>query len=102
MTQSRIRVLPPQIPAPHIESLPLANARRWISPYEGDENEALISVFFTQNAYHQVVIHASSNLEVEVGGVLVGKWCEDSGAARQYIVITACLPARFTQQGSVF
>ena len=85
-----------------MENLPLENARRWISPFEGDGNGVPVSVFFTQNAYHQAVRHASSSLDFEVGGILVGKWCEDSGSARQYIVISACLPARFTQQGSVF
>lgn len=102
MTQSRIRVLPLDSPAPRMASLPLDGARRWISPYEGVGNGAPVSVFFIQNAYNQAVAHASSNLEVEVGGVLVGKWCMDSESARQYVVISACLPARFTQQGSVF
>ena len=83
-------------------SLPLENARHWISPYESDGTNPPVSVFVTQNAYHQAVVHASSNLEVEVGGVLVGKWCADSETSRQYIVVTAGLPARFTQQGSVF
>jgi proteasome lid subunit RPN8/RPN11 len=48
------------------------------------------------------VVHTSSELEYEVGGILVGKWCADSETARQYIVVAAVLPARFTQQGSVF
>lgn len=32
----------------------------------------------------------------------MGKWCADPETLQQYIVITATLPARFTQQGSVF
>jgi proteasome lid subunit RPN8/RPN11 len=102
MTYSRIRVLPPKSPAPRMASLPLENARHWISPYESDGNDAPVSVFLTQNAYNQAMAHASSDLEYEVGGILVGKWCEDSEATRQFIVVTASLPARFTQQGSVF
>lgn len=47
-------------------------------------------------------MHASSDLDYEVGGVLVGKWFADSETTRQYIVITAALPARFTQQGNYF
>ena len=102
MTNSHIRVLPPESPAPRMASLPLENTRQWISPYEGDGNRAPVSVFFTRNACDQAMTHASSNLEVEVGGVLLGKWCMDSETNRQYIVVTAALPARFTQQGSVF
>ena len=83
-------------------SLPFENARHWISPNEGVGYDAPVSVFLTQDAYHQVVVHASTDLEYEVGGVLVGKWCMDSETTRQYIVVTASLPARFTQQGSVF
>jgi proteasome lid subunit RPN8/RPN11 len=82
--------------------LPLENTRRWISPHECAGNKVPVSVFLTQNAFNQAVAHTSSNLEDEVGGILVGKWCVDPGTGRQYIIITACLPARFTQHGSVF
>jgi len=34
-----------------------------------------------------------SDLNNEVGGILVGKWCADSETTRQFIVITAALPA---------
>ncbi len=102
MTYSRVRVLPPESPSPRMASLPLENARHWISPYEGDGNGAPVFVFLTRNAYNQAVLHASSNLEAEVGGVLLGKWFVDSETTRQYIVVTTALPARFTQQGSVF
>jgi proteasome lid subunit RPN8/RPN11 len=80
----------------------MENVRHWISPYEGSGNGAPVSVFLTQNAYNQAMVHASSDLEKEVGGILVGKWCLDPEATRQYIVVTASIPARFTQQGSVF
>ena len=102
MSQLRIHLLPPENPAPCLASLPMGKARRWTSPYEGETDSAPVSVFLTQNARNQAVLHASSDLENEVGGVLVGKWCADSETARQFIVITATLPARFTQQGSVF
>jgi proteasome lid subunit RPN8/RPN11 len=102
MTQSRIRVLPPKSPAPQKARLPLENARRWLSPYEGDGISAPVSVLLSQSAYDQAVVHTSSELEFEVGGILVGKWCADPETSRQYIVVVAALPARFTQQGSVF
>jgi proteasome lid subunit RPN8/RPN11 len=85
-----------------MDSMPVENAWHWISPYEGDDNSAPVSVFLTQNAFNQVVVHASSDLENEVGGVLVGKWCVDPENTRQFIVVKASLPARFTQQGNVF
>jgi proteasome lid subunit RPN8/RPN11 len=102
MTRSRIRVMPFESPTPRMARLPLENARRWISIYESEEICAPISIFFTRNAYIQAVAHADSDLDVEVGGVLVGRWYVDSEAGRQYVVITTSLPARFTQQGSVF
>jgi len=80
----------------------MGNAWHWISPYEVNGNEAPISVFLTRSAFNQVAMHASSDPEVEVGGVLVGKWCVDPETTRQYIVVTASLPAQFTQQGSLF
>jgi proteasome lid subunit RPN8/RPN11 len=102
MNQLRIHLQPPESLVPRLASLPLEKARHWISPYEGEGEGVLVSVFLTQNAWNQAVQHASSDLDNEVGGILVGKWCADSETARQFIVITATLPARFTQQGSVF
>jgi proteasome lid subunit RPN8/RPN11 len=102
MSQLRVHMQPPESQVPHLASLPLEKARHWISPYEGEGDEAPISVFLTQNARNQAVLHASSDLDNEVGGILVGKWCADSETTRQFIVITATLPARFTQQGRVF
>ncbi|MGB8213438.1 MAG: hypothetical protein WCE68_07750 [Anaerolineales bacterium] len=102
MTQLRIHILPPENPAPQMASLPLEKARCWISTYEEAGLCAPILVFLTRCAYDQATVHASSDLKNEVGGILVGKWCADPETARQYILITATLPARFTQQGSVF
>jgi len=102
MNQLRIHMMPPVSPVPRLASLPLEKARHWISLYEGVGNDAPISVFLTKTACNQAMRHASSDLENEVGGVLVGKWCADPETLQQYIVITATLPARFTQQGSVF
>jgi proteasome lid subunit RPN8/RPN11 len=102
MTQSRIRILSSLGPGPQIASLPIENARRWISPYEFDGNRAFIPVFFSRNAYEQAVSHAASNMEVEVGGVLVGRWCADSATGQQFIIVSATLPARFTHQGSIY
>jgi proteasome lid subunit RPN8/RPN11 len=37
-----------------------------------------------------------------VGGVLVGNWFSDVATNKQFIVVEATLPARFTRQGSVY
>lgn len=75
---------------------------RWVSPHEEPGTYAPVSVFVSQDAYGSMVEHAAGELDNEVGGVLVGKWCEDAAACRQFILVVATLQARFTQQGSVF
>jgi proteasome lid subunit RPN8/RPN11 len=102
MTIPRIHVSPPENPAPQSADLPLENSRRWLSPFEEDGVIPQISVFLTQLAYNQAVSHAASELNNEVGGVLVGKWCAEAASCRQFIVAVAALPARFTLQGSVY
>ncbi len=102
MTQSRIHFSPPEGPTPQPATMPLDNSVRWVSPHERTGSQAVVSVFVTQSAYIRAASHAASELENEVGGVLVGKWCLDAGTCRQFIVVVAALPARFTQQGSVF
>ena len=102
MTQSRIHFSPPENPAPQPATLPLENAVRWVSPFEEPGIHPPVSIFMTQTAYTRAVSHASSELENEVGGVLVGRWCLDAETCHQFILVVAALPARFTQQGSVF
>ena len=94
--------MPAESPAPQPAALPTGNTRRWLSPFENAGDSAPVSVFFAHNTYHQVVEHAASNMDDEVGGVLLGKWCADPETARQYILVTGSLPARFTQHGNVF
>jgi proteasome lid subunit RPN8/RPN11 len=98
----RIRISPPESPAPQSATLPVDNARRWVSPHEKAGAGASVSVFVTQSAYIHAVIHAASEPDYEVGGVLVGKWCADTETGQQFIVVAAALPARFTRQGSVY
>jgi proteasome lid subunit RPN8/RPN11 len=102
MTQFRIHFSPPESPVPLPAAIPLDNSVRWVSPHEDTGTQAVVSVFVTQSAYSCAVSHATSELDNEVGGVLVGKWCLDAETCQQFIVVVAALPARFTQQGSVF
>lgn len=46
--------------------------------------------------------HATSDLECEVGGILVGNWSINSEIRQQFILVEAVLPARFTRQGSIY
>ena len=82
--------------------MPLSGARRWFSPDEEPGFTPNIPVFVAQSAYLGFVEHAASDLEREVGGILVGNWSMDTGTRQQFIVVEAALPARFTRQGSVY
>lgn len=62
----------------------------------------MLAVFLAHDTLNQVVSHAESDLDNEVGGVLLGIWCVDPETSRQFILVKASLPARFTQQGNVF
>ena len=82
--------------------MPLKHARRWVSPFEELDTEPQLAVFVTQEAYRRVNEHAASQLDNEVGGVLVGDRSAETGTGKPFIVVETCLPARFTRQGSVY
>jgi proteasome lid subunit RPN8/RPN11 len=82
--------------------MPIELARRWFSPFEAPGFHPRLAVFVSQMAYNQVVTHAASEAEQEVGGLLAGSWCTDGDGAGQYILVETALPARFTRQGKVF
>jgi proteasome lid subunit RPN8/RPN11 len=50
----------------------------------------------------RVCAHAGSDLENEVGGVLLGQWRLDSSSGREYVVVEAVLRARHTRHGSSY
>jgi proteasome lid subunit RPN8/RPN11 len=107
---SRIRLSPPEEAAPYRAHIPTAHARYWRSPFEGNGEigpspapfRPRLSVFMTQRAYVRCCAHAGSDLNNEVGGVLVGKWRADAETGQPFIVIEAVLPARHTRQGSTY
>ncbi len=102
MSNPSLRIQPPAKPTPQPASLPLTRSRRWFSPFEGPKYFTQLPIFITQNAYREVAEHAASELDAEVGGMLVGDWCTETGSGQQFIVVENGLPARFTQQGSVY
>jgi proteasome lid subunit RPN8/RPN11 len=91
----------PDMMQPTKTPIPVRQASRWISPYDDEDLAPLVSVFLSQPAYSRICVHAVSDMNNEVGGILVGEWClaEDHG---QFIVVENALPARHTRQGSVY
>ena len=99
---SRIRIEPAEELQPRPAAIPLAFAQRWDSPFDRDGIKTTVKVFVTQPAYARMCVHASSEMEQETGGILVGQWCTDVDTDEQFIVVENALPARYTRQGSVY
>jgi proteasome lid subunit RPN8/RPN11 len=102
MSPLRIRIQPPETPPPQPAIMPVSTARRWLSAHEDGLQLRSIPVFMTQSAFSHAVLHAASEPDYEVGGVLLGKWCVDVENGQQFVVAETALPARFTRQGSVY
>jgi proteasome lid subunit RPN8/RPN11 len=96
-----IQVDPADTMEPKTTPLPVKRARRWNSPYDSSGLQPLVSVFLTQTAYSRICMHSVSDLDNEVGGIMVGEWCVDEKGG-QFIVVEHALPARHTRQGSVY
>jgi hypothetical protein len=99
MSERRIKLL--EVPQEaELESwpMPLDEALRWVSPHE-DKVAGRVTIFLTQHAYLCCTAHAASDLEHEVGGVLVGQVRREEQDSRLYIVIEDAIQARHTQFG---
>ncbi len=94
----RIKLLAAQAPALEQVPMPLDESLKWDSPFE-KQVESNLDIFFAQSAYLKCVKHASSDLQNEVGGVLVGRVRVDPGRSRQYLIIEDILPALYTDFG---
>jgi proteasome lid subunit RPN8/RPN11 len=79
--------------------IPVHLAHRWEA---GDENPAVpaVKVFITQKAYLRVIGHAHSDMDNEVGGWLLGRWCWDDDTHEEFIVIDASLNTSNQQNSS--
>jgi len=100
--RARIRIDPPPEIQPCPAVMPIAEAQRWDSHYEAGRGQPAVSVFVTQPAYARVYVHAASDLDNEVGGVLVGQWYSDQATGEQFIVAENVIPARYTRQSPVY
>jgi proteasome lid subunit RPN8/RPN11 len=95
---SRIK-LSDLIPIQYAEQpMPLDGSLKWISQYE-DQVKLHPLVFFTQLAYRKCVDHVTSDMEREVGGVLVGEVRTDAARSQTYVMIENIIPASFTSSG---
>ena len=97
----KIRFAPPESAQPEYASQPRELSQRWDSPYDQRGLQPNVSVFVTRPAYIRICVHACS-ADVEVGGALIGEWCQDEETGGQFIVVKHVLPARHTRQGSVY
>jgi proteasome lid subunit RPN8/RPN11 len=102
MAKLRIHVSPPDMNQPITALYPGDRASRWNSQYDDSGLEPLVKVFMTQPAYSRICMHSSSDMQNEVGGVLVGEWCVNAKQGEQFIIIEHALPARHTKQGSIY
>ncbi len=82
--------------------MPLARSKRWESPHEFKGARPLVKVFLSQSAFCRISLHSNSEMDDEVGGALVGLWCQDRDTDEQFVVVQHMLPARHTRQGSVY
>ena len=98
--ESGVRLLPPTDTTPLRSKMPLERAQRWRSPFEQNE-DPLVSVFMTSNAFVRCCAHAGSDPDHEVGGGLVGEWHEDERLG-SFVLVDGIIPARHTRQGSAF
>lgn len=96
-----IQLAPRDPMEPITTPLPVNKARRWNSPYDDTGLHPLVSVFMTQPAFSRICVHSVSDLDNEVGGIMVGEWCVNEGG-EQFVVVEHALPARHTRQGSVY
>ena len=96
-----MHIFPPEDLQPCPALLPMDHALRWESPYDNEGYQPVVTVFLAQPAYARIHVHAASDLDNEVGGILVGKWCQDTGNGSRFLVIEKVLPARFTRQSSI-
>lgn len=100
MTTTNLRIkLIDETPTPFIdEPMPLDLSLKWASKYE-NQVDPRVEVFFAQSAYSKCIEHTESDLENEVGGVLIGEVRVDPMCPRPYIIIQDALPALYTDSG---
>lgn len=82
--------------------MPVAEAQRWDSRFDAERDRLTVSVFVKQPAYARICLHTASDLDNEVGGVLIGQRYLDEAAGEQFVVAESVIPACYTRQGPVY
>jgi proteasome lid subunit RPN8/RPN11 len=100
-TNPPIRISPPGDSQPRQAPLPTDFALRWESPSDREDSHPVVTVFLTQPAYAHIHVHAASDMQNEVGGILVGQRCVDTLTGVPFLVIENVLAARYTRHSSV-
>lgn len=96
MSEHRIKLAEAPQAEPASLPMPLDEALRWVSPYE-DKVASQVVIFLTQRAYLDCTGHAVSDLDHEVGGVLIGQVCREEQDGRLYIIVENIIQAQHTQ-----
>jgi proteasome lid subunit RPN8/RPN11 len=96
MSEHRIKLAEAPRTEPASLPMPLHEALRWVSPHE-DQVAGQVVIFLTQRAYRDCTSHAASDLNHEVGGVLIGQVCREEQDGRLYIVVEDTIQAQHTQ-----
>jgi hypothetical protein len=78
--------------------MPLARSKRWESPHEFKGARPLVKVFLSQSAFCRISLHSNSEMDDEVGGALVGLWCQDRDTDEQFVVVQHMLPPHHPQK----
>jgi proteasome lid subunit RPN8/RPN11 len=102
MEDQSISLQPSNRPQPRPAYIPKGCAIRWRVPVEDDQLAPVVSVFVSQRAFVRFCAHAGSDLDNEVGGWLVGKWCFDKRSGEEFIVVESILNAPFVHHGGTF
>ncbi len=102
MNASRVRLIPTLARSPRHAHLLGSRVCRWLSPYENPAQAPTVAPYVTPHALAQLAEHVVSDLDNEVGGVLVGRWMVEGESREQFILVESILPARHVRQGSTF
>ncbi len=102
MSESRVRLVPSLARSPRHARVQRNRLRLWVSPHEVRAEPPAVAVMMTPRALSQVAEHAASDLDNEVGGVLVGKWMLEGQNHEEVVLVESILRARYVRQGSTF
>jgi proteasome lid subunit RPN8/RPN11 len=103
LTDVKIRMNSGHFAEPVTSRIPYGNSVKWKQRGERKNRVAPgVDVFFSQKAFVDANASATSDLDNEVGGWLIGKRRRDKLVGREFVVIETVLPAVDTRFGSAY